>query len=161
MTAIHYENAPLRMQELWEWVVAMDAFDHGDRAPLSLLIRSQPIPPEMVEPIAAIIEGQRVPKRGSKRLKIPAAERMQIAATISVIQHLCDMFRLESNHIGLRFVEQAAARRRTEVKDVVDHLHATYRKPVEQAAQQLGVSTETIEILLRDMRELIGRWPTV
>ena len=158
-TAVHYEDAPLRMQELWEWVVAVDAFDYGDRAPLAHLVRERPMPPELIDAVASIVDGSRKPR--AKRGKIPPAERMQIAATVSVFQGLCDMLRLESNHQGERFIERAAEQQKTEVHKVVVSLRASYREPVAAAAKHFSVSNETIENLLREMRERIARWPTV
>jgi len=54
---------PRRMRgELWPWVIAVGAFEHGDPEPLGILVvRDQPIPDELRPFVKNIVSGKRKP----------------------------------------------------------------------------------------------------
>lgn len=152
-----YPDMPERMQQLWQWVIALDAWDWGNPLPLSDAIKREPIPPEFVEPIAELILGKRKPKpkKATAKAKLPADERLKIAASVSTIIWLTNRLRSISAEIGERLKPGK------EPIEIIRALEDEKRDAIHQAALDLGVSTETIENLLRDLRGKIAKWPTV
>jgi hypothetical protein len=124
-------------------------------------MRKYPVPEEFREAVADIISGARVPnKKAGAKLKLPAAELMQIAGAISTILGLCDVIRTGT----VEGIDSVAARKEPvaqEPKELVRELHREARKCIADSAKDLDVSVETIENLLREMRARIIRWPVV
>jgi len=143
------------MLELWQWVGALWAFDYGDPEPLSrLLLTEDAIPPEFKGAIADIVAGIRRPNRkAAAKLGTPAATRMKIASTVdavlSAMRHEC------AN------AEEVGDQQRKEPSEVVRYAQSQMRLTYQATADYLGVSVETIEVVLRDMRARIARWPEV
>ncbi len=161
---INYPDAPPRMQELWHWVTAIDAWDYKDAAPLAELVVKEDIPHEFKSVVSNILLGVRKQKRASK---IPANERMEIAKVISAMFYMIDDLRYGKvcasyglgDDSGASIV--AAEQKGLEPEELMSKLHSTHAKQLQDAAQQLEVSVETIENLLRDMRKKIQSWPNV
>lgn len=82
---------------------------------------------------------------------------MKIAGSISYIIDLCRVIRRGAAE-GL---EVMADRLAMEPIDIVRQTEGEARKVQADAAEQLGVSVETIVNLLREMRKKIKRWPVV
>ena len=148
---------PRRLNELWPWFNAVCSWDWGDPIPLSELIRSEPIPEEFRTAVGDIVEGTRKRKRNYVKSKIPAAERLKIAGSISIVIDLCNTLKTGA----AEGIQSMASRLNVEPIDVIRKLEAEARKTQKDAAKQLGVSVETIENLIRDMRARIARWPVV
>ncbi|MBC7286136.1 hypothetical protein [Hoeflea sp.] len=155
-----------RMNEVWQWVVAIDAFDFNDPEPLAEIRKSEPIPHELEPIVAAIDAGERKSnKKAAAKLKIPARERMKIAGTLSIVIGLINI--LKSEEIGdewgeyRRAIEIGADRRLLEPVDELRALEREARELIQGTADDLGVSVETIENLLRDMRRKIADWPNI
>lgn len=165
MRTTSYLNMPRRMNELWEWVNAVSAFDYGDPEPLANLVRSTPaIPDEFRPAVADVIQGKRTPNlKAASKLKVPARERMRLAGTLSIVTGLADVLRRvpqvgdegETGAIGI------ADRKGVEPIKVARELEATARDAIRDAASDWGVSVETIENLLRELKDRIERWPVV
>ena len=151
------------MHDLWPWVVAIDAYDHCDSEPLlKLIAKEQKIPKEFAQAIADIISGKRKPnKRAASKLKIPARERMEIAAGISIILGLIDVFKHTAVYPEGVGVIGIAARDCREPIDVKRELEGEARELMQYCCKDLNVSQETLENLLRDMRKKINMWPVV
>ncbi|WP_377894215.1 hypothetical protein [Alteromonas sp. R78001] len=162
--AINYPDAPVRMQELWHWISAIDAWDYKDPAPLAELVIQENIPNELKPIVSKILLGDRKQKRASK---IPANERMEIAKVISGIFHMIDDLRYRKvcasyglgDNSGASIV--VAEQKVIEPEELIGKLHSSHAELLENTAQQLGVSVETVENLLRDMRKKIQNWPNV
>ena len=161
---INYLDAPTRMQELWHWVTAIDAWDYKDPAPLAELVVKEDIPNELKPIVSNILLGARKQKRASK---IPANERMEIAKAVSGILYMIDDFRNGKVHESYGYEKEtglcthSGEVKGSEPSDMMNCLPEEHRKQITDAATQLNVSTETVENLLRDMRKKINNWPNV
>ena len=152
----NFLDLPDGMNDLWSWVVALDAWDYCDPTLLSDLLLSEKIPDEFRNAIADIIAFRRKPKRkAAAKLKIPAAERMKIAGSCSVVIGLAHKLKTPS------VVEATADRLAKEPIEIVRELEAEIERTIQKTAQECGVSTETVENLLRDLRQKIMYWPRV
>lgn len=155
-----------RMNEVWQWVVAIDAFDFNDPEPLAEIRKAEPVPHELEHVVAAIDEGERKPNRkAAAKLRIPACERMKIAGSVSVVLGLIDIFKTDYIRDGYgeyrRAIEVGADMRQREPIEEVRNLEAEAREVIRATADDLGVSVETVENLLRDMRRKIADWPNI
>lgn len=165
--AMNFNDMPSRMSEIWEWVVAFDAFDFGDREPLAnLLSTSETVPKEAARQLAKIVSGERKPNlKAAAKLRIPAAERMKIAGSISCVIGLANRIRTRGVHLTedgtTRAVEAVADRKAKETVDITRELERLPTRQIEGAAAQLCVSVETIENLLRDLRKKIAAFPEI
>ncbi len=153
-----------RGQALWPWIAALDAFDYCDPRPLATLLRDRPVVPGEVKlALADIVEGRRKPnKRAAAKLKLEAAERMKIARELAI----------SVGQLGMvakgRFLfvdEQGESRKATDVIgdlgrcETIDAKRAIERLSREVVAQESarrGISAETAENLLRDLRAKLG-----
>lgn len=155
-------SAPEAFRAAWEWVVALDAYDYGDRRPLADLIGRDEIPADLRKIIACIIAGDRKPNlKAAAKLKVPAAERMRIAGSLSVVLDLGDRLRVGRDPEGLRHLDRGADRFGQEAIDAVRWIENESRQAVDDTATQLGVSVETIENLLRELRKKIEKYPNI
>jgi len=159
-------DMPKRMRELWDWVVAGAAFDNGDPQPLADMIMTEEIPTEFVGMVADIISGQRKPTRkGKANLKIPAAERLRVAAALSVGQDLSTKIRRTVLHVdphnSLKGAQAVGDYKNIEPKEVIMGANKVVRESYESAMQQTGVSLRTIKTLISDLKLRIDRWPIV
>lgn len=155
---------PQRMAELWDWVCAGAAFDGGDPEPLALLIAAGEVPPEFRRMIADVVSGsRRLPRKGKANAKIAPSERMQAAAAICSIRDLCDVLRTQAagTRGGKPGADSLGNQLGREPKEIAEELRGEYRQATLDAASDLGVSTETIENIIRDLQCRIDRWPTV
>ena len=154
-------------EDAWPWVVAIDAYDFGDPAPLDELLSSEPVPEELRPVIASIASGKREPNlKAAAKLKIPASERMKIAGTISAALGLIDAIKydaIDESVNDLSGVSMLADRpgKDREPVEILRELEATARNTIEWAAREAGVSVETIENLLRHLRRKMEQYPDV
>ena len=146
-----------RLNEVWPWFNAVCSWDWGDHAPLSELFQTEPTPPEFHQAVDDILSGVRIRKRNWKKSKLPAAERLNIAAVVAEVVELCRILKTET----FEGLEYFADRRGKEPIELVRELEGSARYAKENAAEQLNVSVETVENLLRDYRARIDRWPVV
>lgn len=156
-------GTPQRMRETWEWTCALVAFDYGDRGPLAALVTKEPIPPEFTQAVADIMAGTRKPNmRAAAKAKIPATERMRIASSIAFVIGLTEVLRTVPQRKGFTSgAQEIADREGREPIEVVRELQSEAREAVAIAAEELGVSAEAIENLLRELRRRIADWPAV
>ncbi len=177
MSVVNYgRGMPDRMQELFDWVIAIDAWDYCDTEPLADLIRSTNTLPDEIRPIIAdIITGERKQnKRGADKLKIlPARERMKIAGTISSVLGLIDLFKYEKFYVDGDVdgcpsgIFGIAGRDRKEPIEVKRELESEAREVLKitkdslKEELDLEISIETIENLIRELRKKIKNWPHV
>lgn len=150
-------HIPHRLNETWPWFNAVCSWDWGDVGPLAELIRTESIPDEYREAVASIISGERKRDKNWHKSKIPAAERMKLAGSISTIIDLCRVLKTGAAD----GIESMADRLAREPIDIVRELESEARKVQSDAAVHFDVSVETIKKLLRDMRSRIDRWPVV
>ena len=161
MRVKNYLDLPSGMNKHWEWVVALDAWDYCDPSLLIDLLVKMPIPEEIKIHIGNIVDGSRKPnKKGASKLKIPAKERMRIAGSLSLVLGLCDAIKYEGKN-GYCSVEAVADRERKEPLDILRELEFERQSLLDNACRDLNVSNETLENLLRDLREKIKNWPNV
>lgn len=167
MRGTHYlDGVPSRLNELWGWVAAIDSWEHGAPGPLSELVRSEEIPSELKEPVADILAGtrpQKSPKAIAKQ-KVPAGERMKIAASVSTVLGIIDLIMydmIDPGVSGEQGVKCAAEKRGVEPIEIRRELEQERRDLIKYCADDLDISVETVENLLRDMRKIIKKWPAV
>lgn len=162
MRVTNFVDIPSRMNELWDWVIALDAWDYCDPKPLSELVKSVPIPLEFLQAVSEIIEGKRKPnKKAAAKLKIPASERMKIAGSLSLILSIVDKLKHDVIYPEGKGVIGIGAEQRREPIDVMRELELEQRQAIIEASNELNVSVETVENLLRDLRQKINSWPIV
>ncbi|MDT8321814.1 MAG: hypothetical protein RQ826_14935 [Xanthomonadales bacterium] len=166
------QGMPRAMHDAWQWVCAVDAYDFDHRQPLADLVKSEPVPEELRPIIAEIVAGNRPPnKKRAAKLKIPADERMKIAGSISAVLGLVDAVKydiVDERYLGKGVTMighrdgRDPGRPRFEPNDpVISELETEARKIIAGSAEQLGVSIETIENLLRDLRGKMERYPNI
>ena len=156
---------PARMKELWPWVCALTAFEYGDPEELSkLILAAQEVPPEFIAPIAEIVSQKRKPnyKAGSK-LKIPARERQKVASSLSAVLGILDSIRYDliDEDEQLKGAVLAGDRLGMEPKEVIEELSQERRQVYEEGAKDLGVSIQTLKIILADFEKKIRNWPKI
>jgi len=163
MRTTNFFDMPTRMNDLWGWVVAFDSWDYCDPEPLSeMLLKEQTIPPEFLQAFADIVTGKRKSKKkAAAKLKIPARERMKIAGSISLVLGLVHAFKFDAINPEGKGSVGIGAQQGREPSEILRELESEHRETIESACKELAVSQETIENLLRDLREKIDRWPTV
>jgi hypothetical protein len=159
-----------RIDAAWEWIVALDAFDYNDSEPLFHLMNSEkPIPEELRPAIAMIIAGTRKPNlRAAAKLKMPAAERMQIAGSLSVVLGMINELKTDEQ-IDLsdedwphrRSIDIKADREGVEPLQIKRMLENRAKDAIGRAARSLNVSVETIENIIRDLRTKLIKYPNV
>lgn len=155
---LHITDAPQRLRDLWEWIVAIDSWIYGDGELLAELIMEEEIPDEFKGFISRIITGKEKQKR---KRKIPARERMEIAQHLEFSLAMLAGFRTGITPDGKSFCNFVGEQNAQEPSEVMDMLNEMNREIISDAAEELEVSTETIENLLRDMRSYIKNWPLV
>lgn len=138
-----------------KWLEAVCAFDYGDPRSLSDLVDSEREIPAALRPaIAAMLRGERKPNmRAAAKSKIPPAERFKIGLGVVFIQSLCDTIRGGAAEI--------ADRKYKEPIEVIRELEQEAREFIEQTASEYGVSVEAVEVVVRDTRKRIERYPVV
>lgn len=159
---IHITDAPQRLCDLWMWVAAIDSWVYCDPYPLAELIKSEDIPAEFKRVVSSIIIGDKKQnKKGAARIKIPANKRMDIAVCIDSILGILDSFKYGTVAGGESFCCHVGDKKGVEPLEIMQQLHEEQKNLIKGCAKEHGVSTETIENLLRDMRRYINDWPVV
>ena len=163
MRTLNYLDIPWEMKVLWHWVIALDAWEYCDPQPLSELLKSgEPIPKEFQNAVSEIILGTRKQnKKGASKSRIPNGERMKIAWHISLVLGLIDGLKYTAIYPEGTGANGIAAMKGKEPIEIMRELEAEQQSVIRNSAEQLNVSTETIENLLRSMREKIKKWPIV
>lgn len=168
MKTTHWADAPQRFKDLWPWLIAVDSWLYCDEQPLAKLIKEEDIPEEFKCIISQIISAERKQKkRSASKSKIPACERMKIAEAIDLNLYLIEDFfhaKVSENmtgEVGVSLCSYVGDRDGTEPAEMVKYLNSMRQKTLNDAANQLNVSVETIRNLLRDMRSYIKNWPLV
>lgn len=150
----HEIRPPEGFAETQEWFVAIYAWDYCDSEPLATLINAEPIPPVYRAAVAAIIAGRRKPKsKAAAKQKIPARCHFNIVRDLAADISL--------REIEKRFANVSADRRRQEPIEVIRYADEAYRARVAQVAQEYGVSAETIENIIRELKNRFSSWPVV
>ena len=147
---------PTRMEETWEWVCAVVSYDLGDPNPLATLICAQPIPIEFRAMVGDVVRGDRpVSRKRQSNSKIPASDWLTLADQLSAetalgkFLHSKNKIAADADLFGIEPITnlrsgQAAARNWKRI-----------------AAAEIGVSSETIEDMLRIFQRLISAWPAI
>ena len=151
-------NAPARFSELWDWIAALDAWDYCDPEPLEKMIHREPIPEELRKAICDIISGRRQQKRkAAAKSKVPAAKRMHLAHLFSVVSGMRE--RIVSDP---EMLDRFAEREGTEPREFIQIFDKTAKFVRRHMAEtEYGISDETVENLVRDVRQKIRDWPDV
>ena len=170
------DEARWRMHATLYWIAALDAYDFGEPEPLSCMIESDdPIPEELRPALANIISGKRPPnKRAAAKLKMKPWDRMMVAFTVSAILGLIDAIKQNSivkvedmndNDLNtlevIRSLDLWADHEAQEMIDSIRFLEGLQRRVVARMAHGTGVSVETIENVVRDLRRKIENYPDV
>lgn len=164
MRVTNFIHMPDRIHDAWPWIVAIDAFDYCAPDKLADLIASEPIPEELRPVISSIVKGKRKPdKRKAAKLKLPADDRMGIAGAVSVALGIIDVIKYTTidSKIPGKGVSVLAERKCREPEEMLRQIEAEARKIMEESADQLGVSVETVENALRDFRKKVDNYPNV
>jgi len=166
----NFTDMPDRENELWAWVCALYAYDYDDPKPLSKLIRvGGYIPPEFINAIADIVDGLRKPnKKAAAKMKVPASEYMKVAASVSTILGLGDIIKYdainpytdaENTPTGACSISENKGK--DEPKDIIMSVNKMGRQAKQDAADHFGISLETVENMIRELRHHINSWPTL
>jgi len=158
-----------KAEQSLEWIVALDAFDYNCREPLEKLILKCAIPEELRPAISKIISGDRKSnKKAAAKLKLPAKERLQIAAALSAVCGLIDNLQYGDNfYLGTeskrwgKLIDSVADKKRQEPIEVIRKLESKKKNAILITAKKFNVSPETIENILRDLREKLKKYPDV
>jgi len=156
----NFPEMPSRMNELWGWVVALDSWDYCEPQPLAeLLLKEQNIPPEFLQAVADIISGKRVQKKkAASKQKIPARHRMEFARALSLVHGLVDSLKFDAIYLEGKGVVGIGAAKKREPNEIIRQLDRQKRETVEAACKEFNVSQETVENLLRALKEKIANW---
>lgn len=155
-------DLPADTNDCWPWIVDLYAYDHGDTQPLAARIaRGESIPVQLAQPVSAIIAGTRRPNRkSSSKSKLGPKARIQAAAELSAFLGLMDQLRhfaIVDPNDPARGAEAYANASGKETIEIVREYERNKRRAIEGAAKSHGVSVETIENWLRELRALIDR----
>jgi hypothetical protein len=162
LRTINFLDIPSRMNDLWEWIIALDSWDYCDPIPLSELILQKEIPLEFKQAISDIVSSKRKPnKKAAAKLKIPASERMKIAGCISLTFGLIDALKFDALYPEGKGAVGIGAMQMREPIDVLRELEGEQRQEIGRVAIELRVSCETVENILRELRRKIESWPIV
>jgi hypothetical protein len=164
MKSINVTEMPRRMNELWKWVAALDAWDYCDASLICSLIENNDIPEEFKSPISDILSGKRKQKKkAAAKLKIPASERMILAYHVSAVIGIANDIRYSTLDPSDLTVTPGAVSvgnyKAIEPIEIIKDLELASRDAIKEGANQANTSTETIENLLRDLRNKINSWP--
>lgn len=147
---------PVRMEETWDWVCAVVAYDLGDPEPLATLIYSEPVPPEFRPMVRDVVRGERpLHRKGKSNLKIAASEWLSAADELKSQTALGQFLRSKTKIIAdadLFGIEPIELKRSGQ---------AAGRNWKRMAAHDLCVSEETVEDMLRIFQRLIDNWPVI
>lgn len=165
-------HGDLLPEHAFMWIIAFDAFDFGDSGPLEEALRSeQPIPDELRPALADIISGRRKPNlKAAAKLKIPAAERMKAAGALSTVLGLIDSFKHDDyidtscyseKRIEGRLYDMTAEKKGFEPGKFIEYLNSAADESISETMDMFGVSRETVENLLRDLRKKIRDYPNI
>lgn len=145
---------PFSSAEMQKWFFAIYAWDYCDPEPLAELIMMEPIPAEYRAVVAAIISGKRPQKtKAAAKLKITARTHYKIVRELAAD--------LSMREIDKKYADETADRNGREPIEIIRGAEKYYRDRIATMAQQHGVSTETIENLLREMKKRFSDWPVV
>lgn len=141
------------------WVAAIDAWDYCNPTPLSEMILNHPIPVELRHVLASIASGERKQnKRGAAKLKIDADQRMLIAASFLSLLVIPKAVLSGRTHIKYSDVADREGVEPIELRRKYD---AYVRKMYSKIAASAGISVESLENLVRDLREKANRYPNI
>lgn len=144
--------------ENWRWFQAIIDWEWRDSRALDALIASGDAPPSLRAAVASIREGRRrqKPPKACAAAHIRGADRMRIAAEIS-------------NRLGLLDVNKFNADRIAENQSVMAHtvlaqqkaLRAEVISEIRDLAAFQSVNNETLEDLVRELRDYARSWPDI
>lgn len=143
----------------FQWVASIDAWDYCDSRPLAEMVENHAVPVELRHVLASIVSGNRKQnKRGAAKLKIDADQRMLIAASfLSLLQ-------IPEAVLGKRTRPSYFEVADKEGVEYID-LHRKYERYVKtmysRIAGAAGISVETLENLLRELKEKIKKYPNI
>jgi hypothetical protein len=138
------------------WFAAIFAYDFGDPEPLSTLIQAEPIPPDYVKAIAAIVAGTREPNRkAGAKLKTPPADFIRTASSILFVDSIDGLLLHPAN------VEKWATKNAIEPGEQRRIFQRTKKKNLQGFADMQGVSVDTIKNMLAELEVRLNRWPEV
>ena len=163
--ALEIPEFPQQVLDAWGWVMAFDAWDHGNPQLLKELILSDEVMPSELKPaLAKRISGEKMPKtKSAAQHKIPAASRMLIAMHFSTSMY----FSKANETFGLsglgdqRYIEWLADKDRKEIVAVKRGMQRYRRAAAGKVAERFGISVETLENIVRDMRKKSRVYPDV
>jgi len=165
MRTINWLEIPRELNDTVEWFVAVDAYDYCDPEPLAELVRTrETIPAPYRKAVADILTGQRKQKKkAAAKLKVPAKQRMEIAIGAAIIAGIIDNlhFNYLNTQTGESGLNALADRKGLEPSYIKADLAKDRADFMQEEADKWGVSVETIENLLRDLRKKARAWPSV
>ena len=152
------DNAPAYLAG--NWIAAVDAWDYCDGSLLGEMLRRHPIPFELQPVIADIVSGERPQNRkAAAKLKIPAGHRMCVAAWYA---------HYKRNTIDAVLCRQSATdyhvlaeRECKEIAEMRDELLQVARRFKKEVAELAGISTETLDNLLDELKLKIKNYPKI
>ena len=149
-------TAVQRFNETREWFDAIFVHDLGDSAPLSNLIRLEPIPPEYTEVVAEIIAGNRDANlKAAKKRKLLPVDWIDAASFLSLLKYM------NMRNQRPAFVEEMADIERVEPAEMKKKLQALNKRMLLAEAESLGVSIGTVKNLIKEYEARLQSWPNI
>ena len=155
--APEFLDFPDEVKTAWEWIMAFDAWDYGEPDMLCDLILSDKVMPAELKPaLAKRINGEKKPnKKSISQQKLSRTDRLWIATHFST--HMAFSKFAETPWV----LEMKADDARKEVIDVKRKQQEYRRAGLQKVAQRFGISTETLENAVRDIRKKAKSYPDV
>ena len=142
------------------WIAAVDAWDYCDGSLLEEMLRRHPIPFELQPVIADIVSGQRPQnKKAAAKLKIPAGHRMCVAGLYATLK--ASVIDATLQRKTLHDYHKMADSMGIEVIDYKRQLESSAREFKKEVAELAGISTETLDNLLDELKLKINNYPQI
>ena len=150
-------HIPERMEEIWDWIVCLDAWDSGEPDYLSEYILNEEIPEELKKPISDIISGRRKPNlKGKGKYKIEPLLRWYIGRIVIYERQAVEQEKARAAFSG----EDGEAELREPIK-VIRDLEAHMKGVISLFASAFKVSEKTIENSYETVTTKIKNWPVL
>lgn len=162
-----FPEFPPEIIDAWGWIWAFHAWDHGEPEKLKNLILSEdPMPSALKPALAKRISGEKKPnKKRSAKLSHSVDDRMIIGLKVST--HL--WFSKANETWGMvdegddrqRYIDAVATAQLREPIEIKNSMRAYRREINKSVAKRFDISVETLENILREIRDLAKRYPDV
>jgi hypothetical protein len=150
-----FDLYPKEIENNFNWIASIDAWDYCDPKPLSEMLMNHPIPNQKIRNIvASIINGTRKQNtKGAAKLKTIAAERMIIATCILSLRRISrgilnnpESYKVVADEKGIEITEM---RREIERKN---------RKTDKMISNRLEINEYSIKTLIQHFHDTLKKY---